>query len=175
MTSSELKDLVKSHFNLVEAEVNEELTNVTEEFDARTDAEEEGYKDGLEDAIEDVKEAIADVAKKDMAEEDEVEMEETEKEEMEEEEEQMKVEDIVEAIVKEVKDEMAKLEDKMAALEDKVEKMEEAPAAEPTITSTGKKMGAEATKRGFAAFDPSKAKNADRIKMAIEQLKNRKK
>ena len=83
MTSLELRDLVKSHFSLVEAEVTapavieetfsteevvkEELTEVemsaesteeiiAEEFDARTDAEEEGYLDGIKDEKEDLEE-----------------------------------------------------------------------------------------------------------------------
>jgi len=127
-------------------------------------------------AEEDVKEEMASETEEEAMEEagDEEKMEETEEEMTEEEEVKMEVEEIVKAIVAEVKDEMSKMEEKMAALEEKVEAMEATPAAEPTITSTGKKMGAEA-KRGFSAFDVNNAKNADRIKMAIDQLKTKKK
>jgi signal recognition particle GTPase len=109
-----------------------------------------------------------------MVEETEEEMETEDKEEMEEkvEEEKMEIEDVVKAIVAEVKDEMGKLRDEMKAIEDKVSKMEAAPAAEPTRTSTGKKMGA--TGRGFKAFNVEESLNADRIKMALNELKNKK-
>jgi hypothetical protein len=216
MTSSELKDLVKSHFNLVEASegiVEENFGSIKAKDGAFTvyyDGEElavgkivevelpdgtrtqapdgehiladdttivtEGsrivdIKETRELAEEDKEEMSAEAEEEVLA-EDEEEMEETKEEEMEEE--AVKVEDIVEAIVSEVKDEMAKLVEKMSALEDKVAKMESMPAVEPTITSTGKKMKAEA-KRGFAAFDVSKSHNANRIKMAIEELKTKKK
>jgi uncharacterized coiled-coil protein SlyX len=112
-----------------------------------------------------------------MASEEETEMAEHEEEKMEEVEEKLeeaeaKIEDIVEAIVSEVKDEMAKVKEEMAALKDKVEKMEALPAAEPTKTSTGKKMGA--AKRGFKAFNVEESLNADRIKMALAEIKNKK-
>ena len=167
MTSLELRDLVKSHFSLVEAEVTapavieetfsteevvkEELTEVemsaesteeiiAEEFDARTDAEEEGYLDGIKDEKEDL-----------------------------EEENLMDVESIVEAIVSEVKDEMAKLKTKMAELEEKIIKVVDAPAAEATMmTST------PAPKAKFSTFNVESAKNADRIKSMTAQLKNHK-
>lgn len=222
MTSSELKDLVKSHFNLVEAGVMEEtketfgelkdingaftlrfpgdslqvgdkVTVVTaegQEMDA-PDGEhelEDGTKIRTEDSV--VKEIISADGEKALAEEEEEKMEsddkkeemasedeemaETEDEEkMEEEKEEVKmeVEDIVKAIVSEIKEEMKKMEDKMAALEDKVTKMEDAPAAEPTLTSTGKKV--ENTSK-FSKFNVSEAKNADRIKMALDQIKNKK-
>ena len=242
MTSTELKDLVKAHFNLVEADVIEEtnetfgelkdengaftlrfpgdslqigdkVTVVTaegQEMDApdgehrledgtrivtkdsvvTTEGQEMEAPDGeheLEDGtkivtkdsvVEEIMSADGEkaMAQEAMAEHDEEEMEETKEEEVMEEEEEAKmeeakVEDIIEAIISEVKDEMAKMEEKMAALEDKVSKMEAMPAAEPTITSTGKKMEA---KRGFSAFDINNSRNADRIKMAIEQIKNRK-
>ena len=120
--------------------------------------------------------AMEEEVKEEMASETEEEMEETKEEEMEEvEEEKMeeaKIEDIVEAIVSEVKDEMAKVVEKMKALEEKVSKMEALPAAEPTKTSTGKKMAS--TTRGFKAFNVEESLNADRIKMALEQIKNKK-
>lgn len=218
MTSDQLKDLVKSHFNLVEADVVEtaveevveafgELKDINGAFVLKfpgdslqvgdkvtvvtTEGQEMDAPDGeheLEDGtkivtkdsvVEEIMSADGEkaMAQEAMAEHDEEEMEETKEEEVMEEEEEAKmeeakVEDIIEAIISEVKDEMAKMEEKMAALEDKVSKMEAMPAAEPTITSTGKKMEA---KRGFSAFDISNSRNADRIKMAIEQIKNRKK
>lgn len=215
MTSEQLKDLVKSHFNLVEADtvveateevveqafgelkdvngafvlkfpgdslqVGDKVTVVTtegQEMDAPNGEHEleDGTKIVTEDSVvkeimsADGEKAMAQEAMAEHTEEEEME-EETKEEEVMEEEAETKVEDIIEAIVSEVKDEMKKMEEKMAALEDKVSKMEEMPAAEPTMTSTGKKMEA---KRGFSAFDVNEAKNADRIKMAIEQLKNKK-
>ena len=68
---------------------------------------------------------------------------------------------------------MAKVKEEMKALEEKVSKMEAMPAAEPTKTSTGKKM--EATGRGFKAFNVEESLNADRIKMALNQIKSKKK
>jgi len=221
MTSSELKDLVKSHFNLVEADSMEETTVVEETFgelkdengaftlrfpgdslqigDKVTVVTAEGQEmdapDGehrLEDgteivtegsvvkeiksadgekalAEEEVKEEMASETEEEvMAEHEEEKMEEVEEEKMEE----AKIEDIVEAIVSEVKDEMAKVKEEMKALADKVSKMEAMPAAEPTKTSTGKKMGA--TSRGFKAFNVDESLNADRIKMALEQIKTKK-
>jgi len=217
MTSTELKDLVKSHFNLVEAdsieETNEtfgELEDVNKAFVLRfpgdslqigdkvsvTTAEGQGPMDAPDGTHEladgtkivtkdsvvteitsaDGEKAMEEEVKEEMASETEEEMEETKEEEMEEvEEEKMeeaKIEDIVEAIVSEVKDEMAKVVEKMKALEDKVSKMEALPAAEPTKTSTGKKMAS--TTRGFKAFNVEESLNADRIKMALEQIKNKK-
>jgi hypothetical protein len=216
MTSTELKDLVKAHFNLVEADVIEEtnetfgelkdengaftlrfpgdslqigdkVTVVTaegQEMDAPNGEHrlEDGTRIVTKDSVvteitsADGEKAMEEEVKEEMASETEEEMEETEEEKMEEvEEEKMeeaKIEDIVEAIVSEVKDEMAKVVEKMKALEDKVSKMEALPAAEPTKTSTGKKMAS--TTRGFKAFNVEESLNADRIKMALEQIKNKK-
>lgn len=230
MTSEQLKGLVKSHFNLVEAnspeavveetveetfgslkdingafivefpgdslQVGDKVTVVTTEGQ-RMDAPngthelEDGTKIVTKDSVveeiisaddekamaeeEDKEEMSADTVEAFEEAEDEEKLEETKEEEMMEEGEvAVKVEEIVEAIVSEVKDEMKKMEEKMAALEDKVSKMEAMPAAEPTITSTGKKMKAEA-KRGFSAFNVETSRNADKIKSAMEELKNRKK
>ena len=221
MTPNELKDLVKSHFNLVEADSMEETTVVEETFGelkdengaftlrfpgdslqigdkvtvVTADGQEMDAPDGehrLEDgteivtegsvvkeiksadgekalAEEEVKEEMASETEEEvMAEHEEEKMEEVEEEKMEE----AKIEDIVEAIVSEVKDEMAKVKEEMEAIKDKVSKMEAMPAAEPTKTSTGKKMGA--TSRGFKAFNVDESLNADRIKMALEQIKTKK-
>ena len=175
MTSSELRDLVKSHFNLVEAEVAPENTveetfateevvakeetkvemsaeSTEEKFDARTDAEEEGYLDGIKDEKADIK---ADLAEHEGEEE---------KEEM------MDVESIVEAIVSEVKEEMKKMKEKMAELEEKVTVVIDAPAAEATMMSSK-----PAPKAKFSTFNVESARNADRIKAAMAQLKTKNK
>ena len=47
--------------------------------------------------------------------------------------------------------------------------MEEAPAAEPTITSTGKEVSK------FSKFDASKAKNSKDIALALSMINKRKK
>ena len=203
MTSTELKDLVKAHFNLVEAEVKEETTveeafgelkdingaftlrfpgdslqvgdKVTvvtaegQEMDAPNGEHEleDGTKLRTEDSV--VTEITSADGEKAMAEHEEEEMEEEVKEE--EMEEEAKIEDIVEAIVESVKEEMGKMKEKMAELEDEVSKMEEMPAAEPTLTSTGKKMEASSK---FSKFNVDEARNADRIKMALDSIKNKK-
>ena len=174
MTSLELRDLVKSHFSLVEATVTapdvieekfnaeevvkEEETKVemsaesteeiiAQEFDARTDSEEEGYLDGIADEKADIK----------------ADLKEEEKEEM------MDVESIVEAIISEVKDEMGKMKTKMAELEEKIVSVIDAPAAEATkMTST------PAPKAKFSTFNVESAKNADRIKAMTAQIRNHK-
>lgn len=125
---------------------------LSEEFDARTDAEEEGYLDGIKDEKADEKAA--------MEEEVEVEVE------------AAKFEEIIKAIVDEVKDEMGKMKTKMEALEDKVSSMSAFEAAEPTLPSAGKKVAT--TQRGFNAFNVEESLNADRIKMALKELKNKK-
>ena len=221
MTSTELKDLVKSHFNLVEAEVVEEIveTEVQEQFGELKDINgaftikfpgdslqvgdkvtvvtaegqemdapdgEHELEDGTKIVTEEstVKEIISADGEKAMAEEEEEAKEEMAEESFEEvaeepveeemevevEVEEAKVEDIIEAIISEVKDEMKKMEEKMATMESKIQMMEDAPAAEPTLTSTGKKV--EASK--FSKFDVEGARNADRIKMALKQIKNKK-
>ena len=154
------KDSIVESISKVEAgeeekDVDTEMS--AEGFDARTDAEEEGYKDGMEDAVEDIKEAIAEVVEKDkLAEEPE-----------------MGAEAIVKEIVEAISEEMGKMKDKMAALESKMAKFEEMPAAEPV-----KVQPEAAVKPGenrIQSFSVESAANADRIKLAIEQLKNRKK
>lgn len=206
MTSAELKDLVKAHFNLVEADVVEEtketfgelkdingafvlrfpgdslqvgdkVTVVTaegQEMDAPNGEHEleDGTKIRTEGSV--VTEIMSADGEKALAEEDEeekVEMAEEEVIEEEKMEEEVKVEDIVEAIVSEVKDEMAKMKEKMEAIEEKVAGLEDAPAAEPTMTSTGKKEEASSK---FSKFNVLEARNADRIQMALKAIKNKK-
>ena len=82
----------------------------------------------------------------------------------------MDVEGIVEAIVSEVKDEMGKMKEKMAELEEKIKVVVDAPAAEATMMSSK-----PAPKARFSTFNVETARNADKIKAAMAQLKNRKK
>ena len=117
----------------------ESKETVTEAFDEKTDAEEEGYLDGLKDGKTDEKEAMMDVK------------------------------DIVEAIVLEVKDEMAKMKQKMAELETTVAKVMDVPAAEATKMSSK-----PAPKAKFSIFNVETAANADRIKAITAQIKNKK-
>ena len=115
----------------------------------------------MEDGVADIKEAIEEVVAKDKlaeeGEEDKVE-------------EAMSVEDIVEAIVSEVKEEMKKMKEKMAELEEKVTVVVDAPAAEATMMSSK-----PAPKAKFSTFNVDSARNADRIKAAMAQLKTKNK
>lgn len=168
MTHSELKELVKKHFALVEAPSTEEKFEET----PRTAAEEEGYKDGMEDAIEDIKEAIAEVEKQDMAVEEEVDAVQEEAEEAKEEMEEVEVEpsvtmeDVVKAVGEIVSSEMAKMETKMAALEAKFETVAMEPAAEKTIPVP--------TDSKVEKFNVAKAANSKQIEFALNLIKNKK-
>lgn len=173
MTHSELKELVKKHFSLVEAPSKE----VFEET-PRTAAEEEGYKDGMVDAIEDIKEAISEVEKQDMAAEEEVDAiekeAETAKEEMEEveievgeEEPAVTMEDVVKAISEIVSTEMKKMEEKMSALEARYAEVAMEPAAEKTIPTTSESK--------VEKFNVATAANAKQIEMALNLIKNKRK
>jgi len=209
MTSEELKNLVKSHFSLVEANEVEVATEETfgslkdengaftvkfpgdslqvgdkvtietaegQEMDAPNGEHrlEDGTVIVTEDSVvteikgADGEKALSEEAeaKTEMAEHEEEEMMEDEVEE------KMEISEVVKAIVEEVKDEMKKLRDEMKAMEDKMTAMSASPAAEPTLTSTGKKT--PTTKRGFSAFNVEESLNADRIKMALAELKNKK-
>lgn len=97
----------------------------------------------------------------------EVKMEEEVEEEMEED--MPSMEDVVKEIADAVAEQMKSMEEKMAALEAKVDKYMEAPAAEPTITSTGKEI-----KAGFSKFDVEKAANSKDLEMALKLIKNKK-
>lgn len=218
MTSNELKDLVKKHFSLVEADavsneeviteekfgelkdingaftvkfpgdsiqVGDKVTVVTsegQEMDAPdgTHELEDGTKIVTKDSVveeimgadgekalseefaeESVEEKVADIVEDAI---EEVEMEE---------EAAPSIEDVVKEIVEAVSEEMGKMKEKMAELEEKVAGIADAPAADPVMKSN------EAVKEfkrqdKFAAFDVSKAKNADRIEAAIRMMKNKK-
>ena len=211
MTSNELKDLVKSHFSLVEANEVEVATEVEETFGSLKDENgaftikfpgdslqvgdkvtvetadgqtldapdgEHKLEDGTEivtkdSVVTEIKGADGEKALSEEAEAKTEMAEETVEEEMEEEvEEKMEISEVVKAIVEEVKDEMKKLRDEMKAMEDKMTAMSATPAAEPTLASTGKKVAT--TQRGFKAFNVEESLNADRIKMALADLKNKK-
>ena len=152
------KDSIVESISKVEAGEDEKDVDTemaAEGFNERTDAEEEGYKDGMEDAIEDIKEAIAEVAKEDMAEEPAVD-----------------AEAIVKEIVDAISEEMGKMKEKMAAMEAKVDALENAPAVESVAVKS--EMSSYTPKNNIQSFSVESAANADRIKLAIQQLKNKK-
>jgi hypothetical protein len=62
------------------------------------------------------------------------------------------------------------MKEKMAELEEKVKVVIDAPAAEATMMSSK-----PAPKAKFSTFNVESAKNADRIKAAMAQLKNKNK
>lgn len=224
MTSIELKELVKRHFNLTEVpaeniveetfgeiadvnkaftikfpgdslQVGDKVTVVTtegQEMDAPdgTHELEDGTKIVTEDSV--VKEIMGadgekELAKEEMQAEEEVVAEVVEEvvtdvvEEAVADVVEEAVADVVEeavdveAIVSEIADalqtEMGKMKEKMAELEAKIKEMELLPAAEATIV-TPSETGYNKAK--FASFDVSKAKNADRIEMALAEIKRKK-
>ena len=208
MTSSELKELVKAHFSLVEKEVTTEkfgelkdingaftikfpgdsiqvgdkvsvVTAEGQEMDAPdgTHELEDGTKIVTKDSVveeimgADGEKALAEV---EMATEEVVEaveeIAEAIAEEKMEEEPSVSIEEVVTEIVDALKEEMGKMKSKMAELEEKVASVLDAPAAESTKMSSK-----PAPKAKFSTFNLDTAKNADKIKAAMAQLKNRKK
>lgn len=210
MTSSELKELVKRHFNLTEvvAETFGELKDINGAFTVKfpgdslqvgdkvtvvtTEGQEMDAPDGtheLEDGTKIVTEGSvvkeimgADgekaLAKEEMMVGEEViadVVEEVVSDVAEEAVAEAVVEAVdVEAIVKEIADalqtEMGKMKEKMAELEAKVKEIEALPAAEATIV----RPEMSASKAKFSTFDVDSAKNADRIKMALAEIKRKK-
>jgi hypothetical protein len=116
-----------------------------EDFDARTDAEEEGYLDGLKDAKEDMMEDEPKVGAK----------------------------DIIKEIVEAISEEMGKMKDKMAKMEEKMAAYENAPAIDSVKIKS--EMSSHKPKSNVQSFSIESAANADRIKLAINQLKNKNK
>ena len=170
MTTTELKDLVKRHFSLVEAPIE-----FADENTPRTEAEEEGYKDGEDDILEDIKEAVASV-KEGMATEDvnavEEEAEEPKEEvEMEAAEPGVTMEDVVKAIGDIVSTEMAKMDEKYNALAKRFEEVSMEPAAEKTILTPNDGTAKVET---FKKFSVKNAANAKQIEMALSLIKNKK-
>ena len=152
------KDSVVESVSKVEAgeeEKDVDTEMASEEFDARTDAEEEGYKDGMKDAIEDIKEAVADVVKEDM----EVAMP------------VVDTETIVAEIAEALKEEMGKMKDEMKSLKEKMASYESAPAMDSVKVKS--EMSSYQPKNNIQSFSIESAANADRIKLAIQQLKNK--
>jgi len=140
------KDSIVESVSKVEAGEEEKGvdTEMKAAFDARTDAEEEGYLDGIKDAKEDMMEEEPKVA----------------------------VEEIVKEIVEAISEEMGKMKEKMAAMEAKVGALENAPAVESVAVKS--EMSSYKPKNNVHSFSVESAANADRIKLAINQLKNRK-
>ena len=170
MTTTELKDLVKRHFSLVEAPIE-----FADENTPRTEAEEEGYKDGEDDILEDIKEAVASV-KEGMATEDvnavEEEAEEPKEEvEMEAAEPGVTMEDVVKAIGDIVSTEMAKMDEKYNALAKRFEEVSMEPAAEKTILTPNDGTAKVET---FKKFSVKNAANAKQMEMALQLIKNKK-
>ena len=140
------KDSVVESISKVEAGEEEKDVDTemkSEDFDARTDVEEEGYLDGLKDA----------------------------KEDMMEEEPKVGAEAIVKEIVEAISEEMGKMKEKMAAMESKVNALENAPAVESVAVKS--EMSSYRPKSNIQSFSVESAANADRIKLAIQQLKNK--
>ena len=225
MTSNELKSLVKEYFNLVEADVTEEVTEAVEEnFTAEEATEEtvseeiteetfgeikdingaftikypgdslqigdkvtvvtaEGQemdapdgtheledgtkivtKDSVVEKIESADGEKVDASKEEMSEET-TEMEEV----VVEVEPETSIEDVVKEIAEAVQEQMKSMEEKMAKMEEKMNSFMEAPAAEPTVTSTGKKI-----KAGFSKFDIKSAKNSKDMELALKLINKKK-
>jgi len=80
------------------------------------------------------------------------------------------LEEVVKEIAEAVAEQMKSIETKMAKLEAKMAKFEETPAAEPTVTSTGKEI-----KSGFSKFDVTSAKNSKDMELALRMIKKNKK
>jgi len=153
----ETKDSIVESISKVEAgeEEKDVDSEMAEEFDARTDAEEEGYKDGMKDAIEDIKEAVAEVVKEDM----EVEMP------------AVDTEAIIAEIAEAMKEELGKMKEEMKSLKEKMASYENAPAMDSV--SVKSEMSSYQPKNNIQSFSIESAANADRIKLAIQQLKNK--
>tara|TARA_R110002167_G_scaffold302634_3_gene506923 strand:+ start:308 stop:1006 length:699 start_codon:yes stop_codon:yes gene_type:complete len=129
--------------SISKVEAGEKEELKSEDFDARTDAEEEGYLDGLKDAKEDMMEDEPKVG----------------------------AEDIVKEIVEAISEEMGKMKDKMAKMEEKMAAYENAPAVESVAVKS--EMSSHQPKSNVQSFSIESAANADRIKLAIQQLKNK--
>ena len=138
-----------------EKDVDTEMES--QDFDARTDAEEEGYKDGVKDAVEDIKDAIAEVVEKDkLAEEPAID-----------------AESIIAEIAEAMKEEIVEIKEEMKSLKEKMAAYENAPAMDSVKVKT--EMSSNPTKHNIQSFSVESAANADRIKLAINQLKNKNK
>ncbi len=228
MTSNELKELVKSHFSLVEADTTEETINneITETFSEETteevveevvevfgeiadensafvlkfpgdelevgdkvtvvttDDQEMDAPDGehklaggvtivtKDSVVESISKEV-EASKEEATEEFAEEVVEEVIEEVMEEEAAVSVEEIVKEIVSAVEEEMGRMKEKMAELEDTVAKVMDVPATEATMKKTTRQEYSSTNKPKYQEFKVESAANADRIKLAINQLKNK--
>lgn len=78
------------------------------------------------------------------------------------------LEDVVKAIADAVEEQMKSMKEKMSEMEAKMNAFMETPAAEPTITSTGKEVSK------FSKFDTKSAKNSKDMELALRMIKNKK-
>ena len=154
-------------------QVGDKVTVVT------TEGQEMGAPDGeheLEDGTKIVtKDSVVEKiesadGEKVLAAEEEVEEETTEMEEVVVEvEPETTIEEVVAEIAEAVNAQMKSMEEKMAKMEEKMNSFMEAPAAEPTVTSTGKKI-----KAGFSKFDIKSAKNSKDMELALKLINKKK-
>lgn len=111
----------------------------------------------VEEVVKDVVEEVIDEIKDEM-------MEETADE--------VSAEEIVKEIVDAIQEEMGYIKEKMQELVVRVDELENLPAAEATMKTPAKEFNANSAQ--FAKFNVNEARNADRIKMALAEMKNKK-
>lgn len=124
---------------------------LSEEAMAEHDDKEEEMME-VEDVVEEIVEEVVEKVTEDM------------------EEATVSAEEIVKEIVDAIQEEMGKMKEKMASLEEKVAKYEAMPAAEPTMKA-GPAKELDIKPAAFKAFNVEEARNADRIKMALAEMK----
>lgn len=142
MNKDQLKDLVKSYFNLTEVVATEEVATEEVEMSAETETTEEVVEEQVEmSAKETTEEVVETPAEVEMSEEIKEEVAEVAMEEGVVEEAPAKeapaepavsTEEVVSMVMEAVAEEMGKLKEDMDALRSKVEEMAGQPAAEPT-------------------------------------------
>lgn len=121
--------------------------------EAMAEEDEEKEEMEVEDVVKEVVEEVIEEVKDEM-------MEET-----------VSTEEIVKEIVDAIQEEMGKMKEKMVELEEKVAKYEAMPAADP-ISKSGPAKRLDVKPAAFKAFNTSEAKNADRINLALAEMKN---
>lgn len=126
---------------------------LSEEAMAEHDEEDKEEMESVEEVVKEVVEEVIEEVKDEMEEETTV-----------------SAEEIVKEIVDAIQEEMGKMKEKMAELEEKVAKYEAMPAAEPTLKS-GPAKELDVKPAAFKAFNVEEARNADRIKMALAEMK----
>lgn len=109
---------------------------------------EEVVKDVVEDVIEEIKDEMMDETA------------------------EVSAEEIVKEIVDAIQEEMGYIKEKMEELVVRVDELENLPAAEATMKTPAKELDVKPA--AFAKFNMSEARNADRIKMALAEMKNKK-